>query len=115
MSETQATKRRFSGERLYRLLKWIVIGITVVAWVLAIYSYSEVMTGKALRDWEKTCGKYGGTYGETYYDYCMGAGFQQISDLTNAMYKEFAIGIFLPLVFFGGVGLYRYIFPTQRG
>lgn len=101
--------RKFSSDRLYKPAKWAVLVVTAVVWFLAIATYLDVSNSKTFNGWREYCSEH--PVGSDNYSSCIGLGLDQVNNLQNAMRKEFVVGVFLPLFFFGGVGLYRYIFP----
>ena len=101
-------KRKFSPIRLYKLIKWIVIIVSTISLILAVVSYMDVENNRTLHKWERVCQK------ESEDSDCMLIGLSEVNDIREAMYKEFMIGIFLPTLFFGGGGLYRWLFPKEK-
>ncbi len=106
-------KRNFNGERLYKLTKWVVIVVSIIALFLAVSSYMDVVNNTTLHSWEDYCKQHPDISNDPLYS-CMATGLIQVDWIQNAMYKEFVIGIFLPLVFFGSTGLYKYLFPKKK-
>ncbi len=100
-------KRKFDSHRLYKLSKWIIIVISVLSLFLGLYLYNQIQTNVTLHIWEDVC------RGNADFR-CMGYGFAQINQETNVMWWSLIIGIGLPIIFFGGIKLFKYLFPENK-
>src|SRR3990167_4199378 len=105
------SNRKFSGARLYKLLKTLVITVTVLSGLYAAYALYLLESNSILNRWESYCSKYTETMRNSD---CMFVGFGQINDMSRNFYVTTSIAIVLPLVFFGGGWIYRYIFPNKN-
>ncbi len=103
-------KREFSKERLYKLTKRVVIIVTVVSVLLSIVNYYQIWKGdQDLR----LC--------EQKYSYNLDARVKcgEVPALTMRLAEEnsntlLTIALVLPIVFFGGERLYKYLFPEKK-
>lgn len=92
-------KRKFSGNRLYKLTKWIVIVISTLSLILAIVSYMDVQVNNTtLNNWKDYCEQNPDNPKHTGLP-CTAVGLKQIDDMQNAMNTEFTIGVFMPRIF----------------
>lgn len=71
-------------------------------------------TNKILNSWQEVCEEVDPakktTEGWDYWD-CMETGIIQINKTNDLFGKSVGVAIFLPLVFFGGTWLFKYLFP----
>ena len=113
MERNLSFKRKFNSGRVYKLLKWIVILVRTISLILAIFSYFDVFVNNStLNGWKNYCKVY--PVNSNDYSQCMTIGYNQKSDITEMMFLEFYVGILLPIIFFGGVGIFRYLFPIAQ-
>ena len=119
MSEKKGI-RRFSGERLYKLLRVIVIILTIMAILLASYLHNlyygsdhfyangTAQCYKLWPDWNTNdiAGKAFANCFSTVQSLQIGG--QYAFDYTVC------VAILLPLLFFGGTWLYKYLFPVKK-
>lgn len=100
-------KRKFSARRLYKLVRLLVIVIAIFSGIVAYINFRAV------------------EYHAKEYDEAEKAKEPIRSDLkkqallgeelaNNNFSKYSVIAIGLPIIFFGGTGLYRYLFPIQK-
>jgi len=138
------TERKFSTERLYKLVRLIVIIISVLAGILAFLQYriltkyesqlkELIKNSDLLRDEVKIKEK---EYDELFMAELQGKttdivkqqmekyrklisnkeridfliGYQ--GELGDRIFRCLIVAIGLPILFFGGVGIYRYLFPV---
>lgn len=106
-------QRKFSSSRLYRLAKIIVIGVSILCGLYAIWAYSQIGTNVMLHSWQNYCSNTHGFQTDSYWS-CMGVGFEQINSVQILMYKTGMTAILLPVLFFGGGWLVRYLFPEKK-
>ena len=105
-------KRKFSSKRLYKLLKTIIIIVSVLSLIIGTFNL-----------W--TFGKNGPGYLERGLAQCQES-FNTDSHLSCSVYVwEFynnwkrkgniftGLGIILPIVFYGGTRLFKYLFPEE--
>jgi len=104
------TQRKFDKSRAYKLVKILVIGITTITGLYGFYVLYLLQSDSILKSWEETCKNYPDT---TNFS-CMGVGLDQINEMQNLMDKSLVIAFFLPIIFFGGSALYRYLFPKSE-
>lgn len=108
-------RRRLSTERLYKLSKIIVLAITTLALVFTIRSFYLLENDNLLRKWESYCAKnpddseFTRLTGHT----CMGTGLEDVDLARKNLSEGLLITIALPSSFFGGVTLYKYLFPIR--
>lgn len=108
-------QRRFDSKKLYKLSKIIVITITIISIFLTVKLYDQVGNNKTLYYWQDYCEERKGSYSKLFnYTDCMGLGFEQISKQQDLMYKTFLVAVVLPILFFGGTWLYKYLFPLKE-
>jgi len=107
-------KRQFRGDRLYRLINILVIAISFLCGLYAIWAYYQIESNSILHTWQDYCNKnpYSGPLEKVGYT-CMQPGFQQINMITNLMFITGVIAIILPTVFYGGSKLISYLFPIK--
>lgn len=103
-------KRKFNANRLYKLIKLLVIGIALLSGVLGLFTMRGVQTNYTDERIKKSCSDYD----IQYVNECELSYYRTKDSFIETIIKEFEIAIGLPLVFFGGVGLYRYIFPKAK-
>ncbi len=111
ISSMEEEKRKFNGKRLYKLTKWILIIVSVIALILAFLSKSALQENNST-SWFDYCKK---TYNDSQsLVNCQFTEIKREQDINETMNKEFEIGILLPLIFFGGTELYKYLFPKDK-
>lgn len=108
-------KRKLDTSRLYFLTKWVVIAITTITGILSINNYWLLSSDKLLHRWQDYCAKnpYPAELEKGGYS-CMNVGFENIATVRETFYQVFLITILLPLIFFGGTALFRYLFPVKK-
>lgn len=118
--------RKFSPKKLYKLIKILVILITVVSLYLA-YDYPKLANQaskestkayKICLDQYQSDLKNIPNLAQGFEDNCIklaSDSWTQISkdDSKNGVTALF-IGILLPILFFGGTWLYKYLFPVKQ-
>jgi DNA segregation ATPase FtsK/SpoIIIE-like protein len=117
------SKRHFSSKRLYNLLKWVEIGSTVLAVVFASMSFLQAYSAYVANGYSGGFSECDSRYPNHLF-YAEGNNFPAWSECENAvrMIKSsednmtifVGIAVLLPLVFFGGGWLYRYLFPLRQ-
>lgn len=108
-------ERKFSGKRLYALLKRVVIVVSVLAalWAaFSLYMY-EVQLDRVYESTDAFCKNL---YGEdnTMYIYCIKAPFETFRLFEKSWLPSTLVALFLPVIFFGASWFYRYVFPVQE-
>jgi hypothetical protein len=110
-------KRKFQPSRLYKLIKRTVIVVTILSAITAIYMAYNVYADKqdeikygfeAIRQ----CGSEYTSSGDI--NNCFNSIMQPYNSNESIANDSLLITIFLPLIFFGGTGIYRYLFPKQK-
>jgi len=92
-------KRKFSTGRLYKVVKTLVIVVSILAALISIVSFHRLAT--------------------SYYMDESGL-FRNRLTLQDGRCFEFAlffcgaVAVALPAIFFGGVWLYKYLFPETK-
>jgi len=102
-------KRQFRGNRLYKLVKIIVLIITIFCLTLGIYAFSgrsKIMMMYLDRHYD--CIHNGGFSADICMDY-----LKQMGNYDSWMWGYLAIGALSPIVFFGGGILINYLFPKK--
>lgn len=102
--------RKFNPKKLYKLIKILVIIITVLSWCLVLINNIESSKYGELTD---GCNRlYAVDY--SFRDKCM----ENLNSANllqqNNSFTFSIIGILLPLFFFGGTWIFRYIFPVAE-
>lgn len=110
------TERNFNSQRLYKLIKWFVIIVSFPLILLGLLNFIDLNgnhTIQFLNQWEKEqkCKEEITSGG---YNFCMKGAYIIISDWENNTKKELTIGFTLPILFFGGTALYKYLFPVKN-
>jgi hypothetical protein len=103
--------RKFDSGRLYKLTKMIVITISILALLLAVYCFFQL--GDVNRIYSEELKKCFSQTGDSYL-ICMGAWGDYQSNFYIMTFKLFGIGIGLPIIFFGGRAVYKYVFPVRE-
>jgi hypothetical protein len=103
--------RKFSSARLYKLTKGIVIAISILALLLAVYSFSQL--GDVKRIYSEELKKCFSLTGDSYFT-CMSVWGNYQSNFYFMMFKLFGFGIGLPIIFFGGRWVYKFVFPVKE-
>lgn len=110
-------KRTIDTVRLYKLLKILVLTITIISVILAIYTnyyvHFDTNFAKDQIKWGFEAIKQCGSEWTSDKDInnCFNsimAGYIQMNSIADNSIK---IALLLPLLFFGGGWLYRYLFP----
>lgn len=113
-------KRKFSGKRLYALLKRVVIIVSVLAalWaVFSIYMY-EVQFEKVFEHNEAVCERlYGDVKNESWgwstYYYCLQVPIENFAFFEKSIVPSILAALCLPVIFFSASWFCRYLFPVQ--
>lgn len=118
--KTSSNTREFSSRRLYRLIKRLVIGITILTVLyfgLALYVYNFELNQMYKLNLGY-CGGFpqpgAGDLAWKYYGECADKADAIIDFWTNSVIFSPIIAIILPSIFFGGLGIYRYLFPRNK-
>lgn len=101
-------KRKFSGKRLYKLIRVLILIITFISaliLMLSIYMYN-VGASEIFKMNEAICDNYPSIDFE-----CTMKALEIFSFWQNSLVLFGIITFGLPSTFFGGVGIYRYLFP----
>jgi hypothetical protein len=97
-------KRKFRGDRLYKVAKIIVVLLTIYfAADIANAYFRKIRVEKA----KDSCK-------DTGYTECIRLNYMILSNIEDDIRKNTYVAIFLPLVFFGGKKLFEYIFPSSQ-
>lgn len=110
------SKRKFDGNRAYKLAKTLVVGTTAIAGMYGLYALYMIESDSILNKWISYCKLHPDTkeLASTVYS-CMSTGLNQVGEISNLMYKSLTLAIVLPVIFFGGTALYNYLFPKNKG
>lgn len=103
-------KRSFSSSRLYKLLKVTVIVVSILSVLLVAISYEQLFSESRRNRWSEMCNAYTDVY--TRGD-CWRLEAKESEGLRNTLSKSLKIMVLLPLFFFGGIALYKYLFPAK--
>ncbi|MBI3485453.1 hypothetical protein HY025_00750 [Candidatus Daviesbacteria bacterium] len=107
--------RKFDPKKLYKLSKAIVIVITFIAWILTAMLSEDALGHKYSINKLKKCKEeeiYKNNV-DLYFD-CIGREIIVDNQIQKDFLTYLSIGIFLPVVFFGGFRLYKYLFPIKK-
>ncbi len=111
-------KRRFSGKRLYKLLKVIVIAITLLITIVLALSAKNVLEGKIFEHWNDTCEELylveSGKYSREGYGDCLSLAVEGQTKSETLFFRLVGVAIGLPTIFFGGTWLYKYLVPLKK-
>ncbi len=100
--------RKFRGDRLIKIIKIIVNSVTVFTLffgTMAVLNQSEIKRYKE-EFWE--CTKKGGTMSSC------GIYLDMAAEEKKLTYLYLKIGFGLPIIFYGGLKFYNYIFPKTN-
>lgn len=103
-------KRKFNANRLYKLIKLLVIGIAILSGILGLITFNGIQTNYT----DNKISKYCSTYDKKFIEECKFSYYSTKWEFEGNIMKEFGLAFVLPLLFFGGVGLYRYLFPKAN-
>ena len=109
------SKRSFSHDRLYKLVKRLVIIVSVLTWIYIALIYTSLENDTSLNSWkywEEFCSEY--PIASDEHITCKITSYKFIDEAKNNMENALKIGILLPITFFGGTWLYRYLFPKNN-
>ncbi len=95
------SERKFRADKLYKLVRYLVIIITTISLLLAIGSFSRLTN----LDCSKQYPPIGNDY--IHFDACL----DEQTGYRDALFNNIKIAILLPILFFGGTWLYKYLFP----
>jgi hypothetical protein len=104
--------RKFDSGRLYKLIKGLVIVISVISLLLAINSYRQI--GYVQKTYVKELDNCNKIYGNQDAIMCLSSWNDYLRTFNNWMSTFFLVGIGLPIVFFGGCLVYKYVFPVKE-
>lgn len=110
-------QRKLDTHRLYRLTKIVVIIVTILSIAIALltnyqrfsyqFGYDEAKYSfQAAIDCSKNYSK------DADVNRCLDEETKPWRDTENLANNSALIAIFLPLIFFGGGWIYKYLFPT---
>ena len=100
--------RKLNTARLYKLIKTLVLIISVISLILGAYWLYLVKSGAIIHPWEKMCAS--GDWGTD----CMSIGYDHEMEVANSAFRALGIGVGLPIIFFGVSFLFRYLFPKKK-
>ena len=83
--------RKLDTKRLYKLIKWLVISITILATLSSFLSF----------------------YG-AYVDENSSIYYEAVPNDLHLAWDFVKVAIIVPLIFFGGGWLYKYLFPEKN-
>lgn len=103
-------KRHFRSDRLYKLLKLIVIAVSFLSLVSGIYmALNYNTTSKYMTDMSQECLKNQPTALAT-----CGVFYESLNNYNSSMFSSFLVAVLLPLCFFGGVFVFNLLFPKRN-
>lgn len=105
-------KRKFNKKRLYKLAKLLVIITSVLSGALAVITLYMVFSGAAYKNWSYGCKDY--PDGSRLRHECVWLAVREEGKLYKQGEKSIIIAVVLPVVFFGGGFLYKYLFPKTE-
>ena len=105
--------REFRGDRLYRILKWVVIVVSVISLAVAIFgliNYDETSA-----TFSEEIGKCFNIDDKIYQADCTRIWNGYLDGAYNQIHWSLIIAIGLPILFFGGTIIYNYLLPKKKG
>lgn len=116
----KSEKRKFSRKRLYKLAKRIVIVIAVLAslwFIFSIYIYNFELDEIYSRNMT-SCGGFpkagSADLAWEFYGSCVDKADSVEKFWVNSLMFSPLVAFGLPIIFFGSVGVYRYLFPKNK-
>lgn len=109
-------KRRFSSARFYRLAKRLVIGTSILSilfFALSLYIYNFEL-GKMYKQNMDYCGEIpigSSDLALNYWKTCSDNAESIVNFWTKSVMFSPIVALGLPIIFFVGVGFYKYVFP----
>lgn len=100
--------RTFHADRLYKLVSIVVILLTLFFSFNAIDTYTRL---KNVREYPSECRK---DYWKSDYAECLILMQGAVDKVAEGVETNAYIAILLPISFFGGTSLYKYIFPKKN-
>ncbi len=111
------SKRKFSGDRLYNLLKNLVIVITLLALFFAAVNYNQINSNEYKRESDKCYQEHPNHMSDqiegALWSSCLSVASEVLKLQNDNLTRYSLIVIILPLIFFGGTWLYKYLFPKK--
>ncbi len=104
-------EKKFNSERLYKILKTVVLTITKLLLVVVIVLFSQQATYRLLDQQENYLFNLNGSRPDLV-DWSLTLS-QYVNETSDRIIKVLLVLIGLPTLFFGGTALYRYIFPVK--
>lgn len=111
--------RQLDTKRLYKLVKALVIAVTIINVVLAIYAIYISTNSKYVEDRTKytfiaikQCGSEWTS--ENDINNCFNTIMEPYSSTERMGNFSLLTAILLPSLFFGGTKLYKYVFPVKN-
>lgn len=105
------TQKTFAGIRVYNIVRTLVFAATVLAGLSSVY-YGYIIGTKAIHtDWNNYCSQY---HDPTEHTNCMMLSLKLMDEFRKLLKVNLLIALLLPAAFFGGVRLYKQLFPTAK-
>ena len=108
------TRRKFSPQRLLLLVKRAVIVISLVFCLVGIIRLNEIAYG-GLSSLERYCAKYYNSVSSTCRSSLSAFYETARQESGNEVTRDFIIAAGLPIAFYLGTRLHRFLFPTIAG
>ena len=109
VNKTDKMKRRFDRLRLYKLIKIIVIVITIPSLIVGSYLFWDIVFEGARQRIYGSCDQY--INDPLWFTSCRELVSKEYFEEIGLMKKSIVIGVTLPTIFFGGSFLYKHLFP----
>ena len=114
------TKRKFNHKRLYKLGKIV----TILLFIFCLFNFFNSLSKylKTKKDFfnadlqHEMCSKFAGGYQRSPEEYskCTDIYLKDYVISYNKFKKSSIITILIPILFFGGTALYKYLFPYKK-
>ncbi len=101
--------RKFNIGRLYKLTKVTIISISVLLFLLSLpgLRFFPTFSNYSIKWVDSLCK-------DSPYAFCKVAAWSTVTDIQNSTLRMLGIAFVLPVLFFGGARLYKYLFPIKE-
>ena len=107
------TNRKLDASRLYKLARGIIVVLSIIFILWGSYAVYRTVYGdyKPIDAFSYCHNAYNDLEAA---DTCSLYSFNDRREFENRGYMAIGLGIVLPIVFFGSVGLFKYLFPKTK-
>lgn len=105
-------KRKLDYTRLYFAIKRFVIGISIICIFLGFIRWGNLKESSS-HIWE---GEYQWCAARPEiktFEQCIEKNAERVAELENSIIFLLLSGVFLPILFFGGISVFNYVFPKR--